>query len=49
MEADSISVEKYVKEIANLMADLTKATGMMLEQEHLRTLTLIGRSARRRR
>ncbi len=33
-EADSVNVEKYAKEIAALMADLTKATGRMFEQEH---------------
>ncbi len=31
VEADSINVEKHVKELANTMHDSTKATGRMFE------------------
>ncbi len=41
VEADSINVEKYVKEIAALLADLTKATGRMFEEEHLRMINMV--------
>ncbi len=41
VEADSINVEKYVKELAALMADLTKAAGMMFEQGHLRMINMV--------
>ncbi len=39
MEADSILVEKYVKEMA--VADLTKATGRMLGQEPMRIINMV--------
>ena len=41
VEVGSINVEKYVKELANLMADLTKAAGRMFEQEHLRMINMV--------
>ncbi len=41
VEADSINVEKCVKEIAALVADLTEASGRMLEQEHLRMINMV--------
>ena len=41
VEADSINVEKYVKEIAALVADLTKAAGRMFEQEHFRMINMV--------
>ena len=34
VEADSINVEKYVKELSVVTRDLTKACGRMFEQEH---------------
>ncbi len=34
-ETDSINVDTYVKNLAALTADLTKAPGRMFEQEHL--------------
>ncbi len=34
-------MEKYVKEIAALVADLTKAAGKMLEQERLRMINMV--------
>ncbi len=40
MEADSINVEKYVKEIAALVIDLLKASGRIFEQEHLRMINM---------
>ncbi len=41
VEAESINVEKYVKEIPDLMADLTKATGRMFEQEHFTMINMV--------
>ncbi len=41
VEADSINVERYVKEIAALSADLTKATGRMSKEEHLRMINMV--------
>ena len=41
VEAVSINVEKYVKEIAALVADLTKAAGRMFEQEDLRMINMV--------
>ncbi len=41
VEADSINVEKNVTEIATLMADLTKATRNMFEQENLRMTNMV--------
>ncbi len=35
VEVDSINVEKYLKELAVVTMDLTKACGRMFEQEHL--------------
>ncbi len=51
VEADSINVEKYVKEIAALLADLTMATGRMFEVEHLRMINTVSihTGGRRRR
>ena len=46
VEADSINVEKYVKEIAALVADLTKASGRMFEQEHLRMINMVSAPTR---
>ena len=34
-------MEKYVKEIAALVADLTKAAGRMFEQEHFRMINMV--------
>ncbi len=41
VEAVSVNVEKYVKEIAVLVGGLTKATGRMFEQEHLRMINMV--------
>ena len=41
MEADSINVEKYVKEIVALVIDVVKASGRMFEQEHLRMINMV--------
>ncbi len=41
VEVVSINVEKYVKEIATLMVDLTKASGRMFQQEHLRMVNMV--------
>ncbi len=41
VEADSIDVEKCVNEIAALMADSTKATRRMFDQEHLRMINMV--------
>ena len=40
VEADSINVEKYVKEQSVVTMDLTKACGRMFEQEHLRFIAM---------
>jgi hypothetical protein len=40
VEADGINVEQYVKEIAVTVMELTKATGRMFEQEHLRFINM---------
>ncbi len=36
VEGDSINMEKYLKELAVVSMDLTKACGRMFEQQHLR-------------
>ena len=36
-----MNIEKYVKELTNTMIDLTKATGRMFEQEHLRMTNMV--------
>ncbi len=41
MEADSINVEKYFKEIAALVADLTMATGRIFEQEPMWMINIV--------
>ncbi len=41
VEADSINVEKYVKESAALVIDLVKPSGRMFEQEHLRMINMV--------
>ncbi len=41
VEGDSINVEKYVKEIASLVFDLTKAAGRMFEQDHLSMTNMV--------
>ena len=41
VEADSINVEKYVRELAAVVIDLTKASGKMFEQEHLRMINMV--------
>ncbi len=41
VEMNSINVEKYIKEIATLVIGLTKASGRMLEQEHLRMISMV--------
>ena len=40
VEADSVNVEKYFKELAALMADLAKAAGRMCEQESMRMINM---------
>ncbi len=40
VEADSINVEKYVKELSAVTVDLTTAYGIMPEQEHLRFVAM---------
>ena len=40
VEADSINVEKYVKELSVVTMYLTKACGRMFEQEHLRFIAM---------
>jgi hypothetical protein len=41
VEADSINVEKYVKELAALTADLSKAAGRMFEQLRLMLINMV--------
>ncbi len=41
VEADSINVKKYLKELAITMIDMTKATGRMFEQEHFRMINMV--------
>ena len=41
VEGDGINVEMYVKEMANTLMDLTRATGRMFEQEHLRFISMV--------
>ncbi len=41
VEADSINVEKYFKELAISMIDMTKARGRMFEQEPLRMINMV--------
>ena len=40
VKADSINVEKYVKELAAVTMDLTGPCGRMFEQEHLRSIAM---------
>jgi hypothetical protein len=40
VEADSINLEKYLKELAMVTMDVTKACGRMFEQEHLRFIAM---------
>ncbi len=41
VEADSSNVEMYVEEFANLVIDLTEASGRMFEQEHFRMINMV--------
>ncbi len=41
MEADSINVEQYIKELAVVTMDLTKACGRMFEQNHFRFIAML--------
>ncbi len=41
VERDSINVERYVKEVAIMIYELTMATGRMFEQEHLRMINMV--------
>ncbi len=41
VEADRTNVKKYVKELTNTMIDMTRATGRMFEQEHLRMINMV--------
>ena len=41
VENDQLNIKKYVKEIAAVMADLTKATGRLFEQEHMRMIIIV--------
>ncbi len=38
---DSINVEKYVKELASLLADTIQATEKMFEEEHVRMINMV--------
>ncbi len=38
---DSINVAKYVKELTSTMIELSKATGRMFDQEHLRIINMV--------
>ncbi len=40
LKIGGIMVEKYVTELATVTIEVTKATGRMFEQEHLRFLVL---------
>ncbi len=41
MKMDSINVERYVKDLASTMIEMTKATGRMFEHEHLRMINMV--------
>ncbi len=41
VEDDSINVEKYVNELASLLAETIQATGKMFEEEHLRMINMV--------
>ncbi len=40
VETDSINTEKYVKELCKVCWDMFRASGAMLEQEHLRFINM---------
>ncbi len=40
VEADSINMEKYVKELSKVCWDMFRATGAMFEQENLRFIDM---------
>ena len=41
VEADSISVKRYVKELSVVTMDFTQACGRVFEQEHLRFIAIL--------
>ncbi len=41
VEGDSINVARCVKEVTIMIYDLTKATGRMFEQEHLKMINMV--------
>ncbi len=49
VEADSITAEKYVKELSVVTMDFAKACGRMFEQEHLRFIAMFSATRNKRR
>ncbi len=41
MEHDPLNMERYVKEIAGLLADAVQATGKMFEEEQIRMINVV--------
>ncbi len=41
MATDSINMEKYVKELSKVCWDMSRTTGAMFEQEHLRLINMM--------
>ncbi len=41
MDSDELNMEKYVKELAIMTAELGRAAGRMFQQEHLRCIAMI--------
>ncbi len=38
---DQLNVEKYVKELPDVCAEIFRASGSMFEQEHLRSINMV--------
>ncbi len=41
VEQDQFNIEKYVKEVASLLADAVQATGKMFEEERMRMINMV--------
>ncbi len=41
VESDLLNMEKYLKEIASLLADADQATGKIFEEEHMRMINMV--------